>query len=187
MTYDWPQIRALYERGVSPVEIARQVPESPSRQAIAKRALREGWTVAQSDTDCIAAPRDIVVAKIREGATKTMAAAAAGISRDTLHAWLHDPTFSARVESAKAAFLTEHIGNIHEAGKRDWKASAYLLERAPETRDQFSQKQDAGGITIVLALDRTKGVLLEHDSPAISGELAIPADAATRESMPSPE
>lgn len=168
--FDWPAIRAGYERGISPVELARSIPESPSRQAIEKRAKKEGWEVAQrADESLPATERDIVLQYIRNGATNKLAAAAAGISGSTLTRWLQDDEFSALVQAARAAHLTKHIGNIDSAGERDWKASAYILERATETKDQFSQHKDSGGLTIVLNIDRRteeeRGITIEHDPP----------------------
>ena len=49
------------------------------------------------------------------------------------------------IEEGKAAFVINNVRNINEAGKDDWKASAWSLSHAPETREQFS---DAGRIRV---------------------------------------
>ena len=49
------------------------------------------------------------------------------------------------VERGKAAFVNGHLANIKQHSKDDWKASAWSLSHAPETREQFS---DAGRIRI---------------------------------------
>lgn len=170
-TYDWPTIRNSYERGISPSEIARTVPESPSRQAIEKRAIKEGWQVAvvqsQPDQPVSDTTRGVIVQKVRSGVPFTQAAREAGITERTLYNWRHDGSgFAEILEAARAAFLSKQIERIDDAGTRDWKAAAYLLERAPETRSEFGQKQDSGGLTIVLNINRAEepeGLTLEHD------------------------
>lgn len=163
--FDWPAIRAGFERGVSPVDLARTIPQSPSRQAIEKRAKKEGWTVAQLPVEGDKSPvssRDIVLMHIRQGANLGLAAKAAGISERTLYQWRQDdPTFDVVIQACRAAHLTKHMGHIDEAAERDWKAAAYLLERAPETKDQYSQKHEGGNTTIVLRIDRTEGVTID--------------------------
>ena len=169
--FDWPTIRNSYERGVSPCEISKTLTESPSRQAIEKRAKKEGWQVAvvlpEQEKAVSDSTRAIVVQKVRNGVPFTQAAREAGITERTLYNWRHDGSgFAEILEAARAAFLSKQIERIDEAGTRDWKAAAYLLERAPETRSEFGQKQDSGGLTIVLNIDRSErdGITIEHDS-----------------------
>ena len=164
MDYDWPAIRAAWERGIGATEIARSIPQTPSRQAIETRAVKEGWSVARLPTETkeLTDPRQIILARIRTGATFELAAAAAGISSRCLLNWRHDnPDFEELIKAQRAAYLAGKIGQIDEAGERDWKAAAYLLERANETRDQFGQKQDSGGVTIVLNVDRSQGISID--------------------------
>ena len=164
-TFDWHAIRAAYERGVGPTEIASSLPESPSRQAIEKRAIKEGWEVARlpdSPGKSLSDPKAIVLSKIRTGSPKKLAALAAGISESTLYDWLKsDPSFRSLCEASRAAYLCTNIERIDSAADRDWRAAAYSLERAPETRDQYGQKQESGGLQIVLQIDRREGITID--------------------------
>lgn len=45
----------------------------------------------------------------------------------------------AAIEEGKASFVNTHLTNISEQSKNDWKASAWSLSHAPETREQFSE------------------------------------------------
>lgn len=170
MNFDWPTIRGAFERGVSPTEIAKSVPQSPSRQAIVKRSKREGWAVARlpdSPANSLSDPRAIVLAKVRAGSPQKLAALAAGIGESTLYDWLNaDPSFRSLIQAARAAHLCTNIERIDAAADRDWRAAAYSLERAPETRDQYGQKQESGGLVIVLQIDRNEaplGATIEHE------------------------
>jgi hypothetical protein len=156
--FDWLAIRAAFERGMTPVEIAREIPQSPSRQAIEKRSSREGWDVAKLQQRTVSEPqgdRHIVLSSIRRGANLTLAAAAAGISDRTLRQWREDDeTFDTACKAAKAAFIVSREQVITDAGDRgDWKAAAYQLERDPLTKDQYGQKNDPS-VQIILNISR---------------------------------
>ena len=71
---------------------------------------------------------------IRAGATYEAAANAAGIAYSTFGEWRNDPrpkylAFSEAVRAAEAEGLLENVRRIREAGRRDWRAAAWLLER----------------------------------------------------------
>lgn len=177
--FDWPTIRAAYERGLTPTEIVSTLPDCPSRQAVEKRAKKEGWQVAKlpnqaPDTQLTGkdATRAVVLQKVRSGVPLGIAARAAGIHPNTLKNWRDDDVeFGEAVQAARAAFLARKIQQIDEAGERDWKAASYLVERASETRDEYSQSKSDGGLTIVLQIDRSqepRGVTLEHEAPEIT-------------------
>ncbi len=178
--FDWPAIRAGYERGMSPTEIAKTIPESPSRQAIEKRAKREGWEVAKLPDQAPGteltgkdATKAVVLQKIRSGVPLGVAAKAAGIHDNTLRNWRNDDVaFGEAVQAARAAFIARKIEQVDEAGERDWKAAAYVLERSPETRDQYGHKQDSGGVTVVLNINRKEGITIEGHR--VSESLASP-------------
>lgn len=161
--YDWPALRAGYERGITPTELARTIPNAPSRQAIDKHAKKEGWQVArlpENDPQLPVSSRDIVLNAIGNGANLELAAAAAGVSDRTLYQWRRDdPVFEAACKAKRAAWLVSKIKKINEAD--DWKAAAYMVERAPETKDQYSQKHEGGNTTIVLKIDRTEGITID--------------------------
>lgn len=166
--FDWPTIRSSYERGVSPTEIAQTLPDCPSRQAIEKRAKKEGWAVAKlpetHDLTTNEGQKAVILSKVRSGAPLGLAARAAGITDRTLRNWrADDSAFAEMLEASRAAFLTTNIERIHEAGERDWKAAAYLVERASETRETFSQSKTDGGLQIVLQIVREERPAIEHE------------------------
>jgi hypothetical protein len=79
---------------------------------------------------------------LKGGGYVETAVVAAGISADTFQRWIErgDPAgrrradepyreFRRRMEVALAAGEQEHVLNIARAGRKDWKASAWLLER----------------------------------------------------------
>lgn len=182
--FDWPAIRAAAERGLTPTEIANTLPDSPSRQAIEKRMKREGWEVATlpnqaPDTQLTGtdATRAVVLQKVRSGVPLGIAARAAGIHPNTLKNWRDDDvTFGEAVQAARAAFLARKIAQVDEAGERDWKAASYLIERAPETRDEFGATKSDNSLTIVLQIDRSEGITI--DGSAITDESARTDDDA---------
>ena len=167
--FDWPTIKAAVERGLTPTEIARTLPNTPTRQAIEKKAKANGWVVArlpdQSVTHVVT-ERDIILNSMRIGATLEQAAAAAGISDRTLYQWRQDdPAFETACKSSRAAWAISKIKQINDAP--DWKAALALLERAPETKDQYGHKQDSGGVQIILNITRDDprehGTVIDHE------------------------
>jgi hypothetical protein len=166
-TFDWPSVKAAVERGLTPTEIAKTLPNVPTRQAIEKRMKREGWVAALPKTQDNApvTSRDMVLMHMGQGATYEMAAAASGIGESTLRLWrTQDPVFDAACKAKRAAWLTSKVKQIDDAP--DWKAAAYLLERAPETKDQYGQKQDSGGVQIILNITRDEpahGTVIDHE------------------------
>lgn len=96
--YDWPYIRKRYESGETAYAISKRMGK-PSKQAIMKRASKEGWTqVTGSGPErlpLVAAALNISASKltdellqivlglIADGATEGMACQAAGISQRT--------------------------------------------------------------------------------------------------------
>lgn len=69
---------------------------------------------------------------VARGVSRVGAAALAGISPSTLHAWQNEfPEFSDGIEKADARFEAACIASICKAGRktRNWTANAWLLER----------------------------------------------------------
>ena len=167
--FDWPTIKAAVERGLTPTEIAKTLPNTPTRQAIEKKAKANGWVVARLPEQAVTTevtPRDIVLMHMGQGATYELAAAASGIGESTLRLWrTQDPVFDAACKARRAAWLTSKVKQIDDAP--DWKAAAYLLERSPETKEQFGQKQDSGGVQIILNITRDDprehGTVIDHE------------------------
>lgn len=97
------------------------------------------------------ARKERVVQAIQAGCTYEMAADYAGVSRTTLWTWLkkgEDPkmksycTFLNLVKKAEVEGAMVHLGTISQASLKDWKASAWILERRhgyskdPQTRKE---------------------------------------------------
>jgi hypothetical protein len=71
-----------------------------------------------------------VLAFIAGGGSRKMAAAYVGVSVTTLaDEARRDEPFAVRLEQAEAACYFRHLQNVANAGGKDWKASAFLLER----------------------------------------------------------
>jgi hypothetical protein len=97
----------------------------------------------------------------------------AGIHPDTLADWRDsDPLFARELEAARAEFVQKHVNRIDHHSKRNWMASAWLLERT-EPRDfgpahaQLSINQTlATGPTnvVVLGPERAKELQNRHQA-----------------------
>lgn len=84
------------------------------------------------------ARKDRIIQAIKAGCTYELASDYAGITRKTLWEWLkkgEDPknrayvTFSNEIKKAEAEGAMVHLGNIEKAAQKDWKASAWMMER----------------------------------------------------------
>ena len=174
----WNEIRDRFIKGESATAIARDYPVS--RQAIQKRAKKEGWEqdgwlaqAQQTPTAKAVAKPETNSAKIiaslgkrtpenaaelcrliERGVPHTVAAEAVGMHRDTLKTWRdEDPEVDAMVLAARNRSIARKIERVDEAGERgDWKADSWFLERAPETRAEFggSKTQGFDGVTVIL-------------------------------------
>ena len=113
----------------------------------------------------------VLLEAIRNGLTQRFAAKLAGIHADTMRDWReNDPLFARELEAARAEFVQKHVGRIDNHSKRNWMASAWLLERT-EPRDfgpahaQLSINQTlATGPTnvVVLGPERAKELASRH-------------------------
>ncbi len=106
------------------------------------------------------------------GASYRLAAQAVGIGPDTLANWRNeDPEFAQLIQSARATHLVNQTGNIAKAGNRgQWQASARILEAAPETKEQWSQKVGAGVSAITVNFRFTREELKEEIVYVTPGE-----------------
>ncbi|MCQ4161510.1 hypothetical protein NON00_16445 [Roseomonas sp. GC11] len=120
-----------------------------------------------------------IVATIAAGGTRTMAAAAAGISGELLRQWLiEDPGFLREVEAAEAQKGLRRVARLEAAGARgDTGADRFLLTTDPSSRTEWGQAQTgqggtAGGITIQLVLPGEAAALLDatRTKPTIEGD-----------------
>ncbi len=169
---DWDQVRLRFEAGQTPYAISQDLGGRPSKQGIAKRAHKEGWTRRENalsiaeqlpiveraraltgPTKCTAERIAFVLELVGKGSPIKLAASAAGISDKTLKRWMaDDPQLEEQVRQARAGKLSEWISHIDRHSERDWKAADRLLQVSPDAGD-FNQV-NTGGITIVLNIDR---------------------------------
>ena len=179
---DWKLVRLKYEAGQTAYAISQDLGGRPTKQGIAKRAAREGWTqgnansltVAESlpiveraraltgPTKCTPERIAIILDAVAQGAPESLAAQAAGVCADTLRHWKgRDPQLAEQLRIARAGKLAEWVGHIDKAAQRDWKAADRLLAAAPEMQD-WSQAGSHGGITVVLNIDRDGPIVSEQ-------------------------
>jgi hypothetical protein len=77
---------------------------------------------------------------VKKGLSIPHAAEKVHVHHTTIGRWRQDdPKFNAALLAAESAFIEEQIENIRSAGKRNWCASAWLLER--KWPQFFSQPQ----------------------------------------------
>jgi hypothetical protein len=110
----------------------------------------------------------IIVAALKAGNSRATAAKLAGISRSRLYYWLqHDAAFKQAVRLAEAEREAKDIVQITEAGKLDWRAIAWLLER--RNRADWGRKED---VTLNLRdlQNLTDAQLLELEARITEGE-----------------
>lgn len=157
LNVDWSHIRGLWEQGATPDEISRDMGGKPTPRGIKMMASRERWPAPgviepQGDKDT-PARRAAVLKCLREGGTYTMAAAAAGVSRQTLTAWRKHEPFQLACDQAAAEFTGEQVRRVRQAGKEDWKAASFLLTHHPESRRDFAPAAGTGGPGIHISLN----------------------------------
>lgn len=76
------------------------------------------------------ARRELILEALRQGSTRTAAAAAAGIDKSTLFEWLRIfPIFSDAVKKAEAEAELSSVQTIRKAAADTWQAAAWWLER----------------------------------------------------------
>jgi len=163
--FDWPAIFTMLDSGRTPAEIAKQ-PGAPTRQAIAKQIKKrelgnqtKGQVVAKRLPITLGKntpeTKQIILDKIANGAPYTLAAQAAGVSDRTVRHWrANDADFAAAVDTARAWHLAQMAGYISEAAPRDWKAAAWILERARETREEFGKQDSMPPVTVRINIER---------------------------------
>lgn len=73
---------------------------------------------------------EVILDAVRNGATITTAAVAAGVTPRSIQMWMHQhPAFNEALEQAKAQCITENLANIKQHSSKCWTASAWILER----------------------------------------------------------
>ena len=180
--YDWSNIRLKYELGQTCYKIAQEMGGRPSKQAIAKRAKREGWEqTLDQGTDrlpiIVSALKinsriltdellQTVLGMIGIGSSEAMACQAAGINPGTWIDWKHqDERLQNAVQRARAGKLSEWIGRIDKAARKDWKAAQALLQSAPETKGDFGKDAGPSKLEVVININReAPGVTINQAS-----------------------
>jgi hypothetical protein len=89
--------------------------------------------------------QDAICNAIRHGATYQAASEAAGVAYDTFNEWRKDirakyVKFSEAVRRANADAMLDLIAKVEAAGEKDWRASAWILER--RFKSDFGQAVD---------------------------------------------
>ena len=92
-----------------------------------------------------------LVAVVETGVSIESACAMVGIHRSTWYEWRERPEIEARLDRALAVAESRLLDSIREAGRDDWRASAWILERRyPETWSKRSEVQAAGSVEVVV-------------------------------------
>lgn len=163
---NWVAIRKRFESGETAHAIAKSG-AGVTRQTIESRAKREGWYDGASIVEKFKPPttpsskatpdtKRLILEYLQDGLSQKRAAALAGVAEHSVINWRKaDEAFDAACRQAAQVFAKRHIGNIARAGDiGDWRASAYLLERHPETKQDFggtnTARLGAGGIQVIL-------------------------------------
>ncbi len=101
-----------------------------------------------------------------------------GIHRSTWYEWRERPEIEARLDRALAIAESRLLDSIREAGRDDWRASAWILERRyPETWSKRSEVQAAGSVEVVVR----RGEKLDVNSLSDSELERIAAGESPRE------
>lgn len=168
-TIAWEEIRERFKAGESFSALAKAYPVS--RQAISARAGRERWrrnsdvaleTWSQQAATKASLPAALgsrspenaqaYVECLRKGLSTRIAARRVGMAPETADKWRNDDAeFDAICQAAEHEWIARKVGEVDDAGKRDWKASWALLEQHPLTKPDFqSETKGGGGITVII-------------------------------------
>ncbi len=174
----WDKIQLRWIQGESASSISKSFGGTPTRQGISKRARNECWnqlpTVSKKHRELSPMQlgrdtprnREIILKRLAEGVPYHLAAGAIGVSRNTLLNWRNaDPRLEAQCSAARNEALADCAATVFHAKEKDWKAGKYLLETAPETRDEFGPNRRDNKLEVVINIDRrASGVIIEGSS-----------------------
>jgi hypothetical protein len=119
-----------------------------------------------------------LVAVVETSVSIESACAMVGIHRSTWYEWRERPEIEARLDRALAIAESRLLDSIREAGRDDWRASAWILERRyPETWSKRSEVQAAGSVEVVVR----RGEKLDVNSLSDSELERIAAGESPRE------
>jgi hypothetical protein len=93
--------------------------------------------------------REAILALLRDGNPKMIAAQASGVSIDSFNRWVQkDLHFASLVREAESVAVVHRLQNIQKAGDRgDWKADSWYLERTQ--REIFGSNETKGNALAV--------------------------------------
>ena len=93
--------------------------------------------------------REAILALLRDGNPKMIAAQASGISIDSFNRWVQkDLHFASLVREAESVAVVERLSSINRAASRgDWKADTWILERTQ--REIFGSNETKGNALAV--------------------------------------
>ena len=148
MNFDWDFIKDRWEHGETAGQIAK-TPGMPTRQAINKRARKEGWErkleqfpVATTGTS-VSIPLDLDPRKksalgvLSQGGNYKDAARAACISEETFRLWRKDPEYLELVLAVETGLKLEMLEHVRQGAARDPKHAQWWLQHHPQTRSEF--------------------------------------------------
>ena len=131
------------------VKLARQVIKATTKTTTKDRKERQPTTISVTkplhvqrfDKDTVET-REAILALLRDGNPKVIAAQASGISVETFNRWIQkDLLFASMVREAESVAVVSRLQNIQKAGNRgDWKADSWYLERTQ--RDIFGNNDN---------------------------------------------
>lgn len=106
------------------------------------------------------------------------------INETSVHKWRKTiPEWTEAVESGRALFVAEHLSGINQASKKNWQASAWLLERTQPK--YFSRAQEmAIGQSMSHALSAEVLSRLAEDEP--NNVIEVESDKNSLENTPQP-
>ena len=93
--------------------------------------------------------REAILALLRDGNPKMIAAQASGVSIDSFNRWVQkDLHFASLVREAESVAVVERLSSIKRAASRgDWKADTWILERTQ--REIFGSNETKGNTLAV--------------------------------------
>jgi transposase len=108
-----------------------------------------------------------IVDALTAGNTRRAAAAAAGVSEDSLERWLgRFAGFAGAIQKAEAEAELDHVGTIQAAAANgSWQASAWWLER--RRSDDWGRKERVEIISSVREMARRAGLSVEDEARAL--------------------
>ena len=151
------------------VKLARQVIKATTNTTTDKKKERQPTTISVTkplhvqkfDKDTVET-REAILALLRDGNPKVIAAQASGVSVETLNRWLQkDLVFAGMVREAESMAIVSRLSNIQNAGKRgDWKADSWYLERTQrEIFGNNDNKNNALAVQINIHRDNAAEVI----------------------------